>query len=290
MPYRIAAVSYLNSWPLVDALRERATAGEDGLELVFDVPSRLADLLYADEVDVGLIPVIEFFRGTGAAMVPGVGLATNGPVDSVKLFTRVAPAAIGRVVVDKGSRTSVALLRILLAEQYNVRPDFYAIQPQIDLLLRDEEAALVIGDRCFEAERRFRAEGDERVQIIDLGAAWNRLTGLPFVFATWVLGAGFAARASEQQTADLIRLLVEARNEGLARLDDLADRAAAQGCLGPGGEPSGPAIRRYFRQSMRYVVGDKELAGLHRFHELCLRHAICPPGRAPALAAAGRGE
>jgi chorismate dehydratase len=290
MPFRIAAVSYLNTWPLVEGLRGRVAGPEPEFSLVYDVPSRLADLLYEEQADVALLPVIEYFRGTGAAIVPGMAIATHGPVDSVKLFTRVAPAAIGRVLVDKGSRTSVALLRILLAELHGVRPDFHAAEARVDDLLREEEAALVIGDRCFEAERRFRAEADERVQILDLGAAWQKLTGLPFVFAVWVLGRGFAGRASAPERARLCRLLRESRDTGVASIDALAARAAAEGCLGPGGEANEAAIRRYFRQSLLFDLGDQEMAGLLRFHELCLRHAICPPGRAPALAALAEGE
>lgn len=290
MPLRIAAVSYLNALPLVAPLRELAAQRPGEIDLVCDVPSRLADLLYEDAADAGMIPVIEYFRGTGAAMVPGVGIATVGPVDSVKLFSRVPPAAIGRVLVDKGSRTSVALLRILLVELFGVRPDFHAAEPRVEQLLGAEEAALVIGDRCFEAERRFRLEADERVQILDLGAAWNRLTGLPFVFAIWALGAGFQARADAAERARLAALLIEARDAGLARLDELAESAAAAGRLGPGGEPSAPAIRRYFRQSLRYVLGQRELAGLQRFYELCVRHAICPAGRPPQLAAVTEGD
>lgn len=290
MPFRIAAISYLNSWPLVQSLREQeqadAAAGRPPeIDLLLDVPSRLADLLYEDAADAGLIPVIEYFRGTGVAMVPGVGIATRGPADSVKLFTRVAPAVIGRVLVDKGSRTSVALLRILLAELYGVRPDFHVAEPRVDELLRDEEAALVIGDRCFEAERRFRTEVDDRLQVVDLGAAWNRHTGLPFVFAVWALGAGFASRATDRQRERLANLLIAARDAGVARIDEFAARAAQEGRPGPGGEANEAAIRRYYRQSMRYVLGEKELAGMQRFYELCVRHAICPAGRPPQLAA-----
>ena len=290
MPLRIAAVSYLNTWPLVEGLRERAAAEAGEFSLVYDVPSRLADLLYEEQADVALLPVIEYFRGTGAAIVPGMAIATRGPVDSVKLFTRVAPAAIGRVLVDKGSRTSVALLRILLAELHGVRPDFHAAEARVDDLLRDEEAALVIGDRCFEAERRFRTEPDERVQILDLGAAWQKLTGLPFVFAVWVLGREFAGRAGAPDKARLARLLRDSRDTGVARLDALAARAAAEGRLGPGGESSEASILRYFRHSLLFDLGEREMAGLLRFQELCLRHAICPPGRVPALAASAESD
>ncbi len=278
MPFRIAAVPYLNGWPLVEGLTQLPP---EQVQLTYDVPARLADQLYADEADVAMIPVIEFLRGTGAGIVPGMAIATTGPVDSVKLFSRVAPSAIGRVQVDKGSRTSVALLRILLAELHGIRPDFYVGEPAIDELLRNEEAALIIGDRCFEAERRFRGEKNDGVQIVDLGAAWVKMTGLPFVFAAWVLGRGFAGRTPGAEQARLARLLTDSRDLGLAHLDELAERAAAQGRLGPGGEASAGAIRRYFRHSLRFVLGEKELAGLRRFQELCVKHAICPPGRAP---------
>ncbi len=83
-----------------------------------------------------------------------------------------------------------------------------------------------------------------------------------------------------------MRLLTDSRDAGLARLDDLAERAAAAGQLGPGGEANAATIRRYFRHSLLFTLGEKELAGLQRFHELCVRHAICPPGRMPTLAAA----
>ncbi len=300
MVYRIAAVSYLNAWPLVAGLsggHVQPPAGRK-IELQHEVPSVLAELLFAGEADVALVPIVEHFRGMGAGLVPGIGIACQGPVESVKLFTRVTPAAIGRVQVDKGSRTSVALLRILLAEMFDVRPDFYVAEPKVDELLRNEEAALVIGDRCFEAEARFRREGvlapvaaaapstGAVVAAHDLGELWHRLTGLPFVFAAWMLGRGFVQDAGAEQTTALADLLTAARDWGLAHLDELAERAAAEGRPGPSGDGTAASIRRYFAENIRYTLGERELAGAQRFHELCVRHCICPAGRSLALAAA----
>lgn len=276
MTYRIAAVSFLNSWPLIDALEELAP---DRVRLTSAVPSALAELLHADEADAALIPVVEWFRGAGAEIVPGVALATHGPVDSVKLFSRVPPTEIADVVVDRGSRTSVALLRILFADLYGVQPDFRVDVPQVETLLDEHEAALVIGDRCFAAEKRFREQGRDDVHIVDLGETWRQMTGLPFVFAVWVLGRGFAARATAAERDGLVALLREARDVGLTRLDRLAARAAAEGRLGPGGECSAAALAAYFGRSMCYRLGAAELAGLHRFHTLCVRHQIVPAGR-----------
>jgi chorismate dehydratase len=327
MPYRIATVPFLNAWPLVEALRIGVDLGDGPIEIELqsDVPSALPELLFADQVDVALLPVVELFRGGGGGIVPGIGIACHGPVESVKLFARVAPAAIGRVHVDKGSRTSVALLRILLTELYDVRPDLNAGAPVIDELLKREEAALVIGDACFAAERRFRAEasrgesarspdtrnddaprgagnretakgepvrGDasSAVHWIDLGAAWQKMTGLPFVFAVWVFGRSFMQRSERAETARLTGLLTASRDWGIQHLDELSQRAAAEGRLGPGGESTAAAIHRYLSTNVRYTLGERDMAGLQRFHELCVKHSICPAGRAPIVAASGKGE
>lgn len=280
MTYRIATVSFLNAWPLVDALDELAP---DEARVISAVPSVLAELLHADEADAALIPVVEWFRGAGEKLVPGVGIAADGPVESVKLFSRVPPTDIRHVAVDRGSRTSVALLRILFADLYDVQPDFKVLEPRVETLLEDHDAALVIGDRCFAAERRFLTEGRHDVHRIDLAETWREMTGLPFVFAAWALGRNFVARADEREVAALGDLLARAAAEGVTRLDALAARAAGEGRLGPGGVSSAAAIRDYFGNSLRYELGERELAGLKRFHTLCVRHDICPPGRAADL-------
>jgi len=116
------------------------------------------------------------------------------------------------------------------------------------------------------------------------------MTGLPFVFATWALGKSFAARATPAERLELINLLTRARDRGLARLDEIAAREAAAGRLGPGGESSAGALSMYFRNCLQYDLADQEIAGLQRFHELCVQHAIIPTGLASPVAAAGKGE
>jgi len=282
MTHRIAAVSFLNSWPLVDALADR-----DDVRLVADVPSQLPELLHEDRADVALVPVVEWFRGAGAEIVPGVALATGGPVDSVKLFASVPPPEIRHVAVDRGSRTSVALLRVLFAELWGVEPDFKVAVPRVDTLLDEADAALVIGDRCFAAEKRFRDEGvlGDGVHETDLGDTWRQMTGLPFVFAVWVMGEGFVSRSTPAQRERLIGVLQDAKAAGLGRIDALADRAVAEGRLGPGGSGEREAVVHYFRESMCYDLGEQELAGLRRFRRLCVEHRIIPQGRDIEIAA-----
>jgi len=279
MPHRIATVSFLNAWPLIEGLADRSD-----ISLVADVPSQLPELLHEDRADVALIPIVEWFRGAGSEIVPGVSIATGGPVDSVKLFASVPPPEIRHVAVDRGSRTSVALLRVLFAELWGVEPDFKVVEPRVATLLDEADAALVIGDRCFKAEKRILDEGLD-VHAVDLGEAWRQMTGLPFVFAVWVVGKGCVGRTDAAERRALADILVRARDQGLERAPELAARAEAEGRLGPGGVSDRQAILGYFRTSLSYDLGEAELAGLHRFHRLCVKHHIVPDGRGIDVAA-----
>ncbi len=120
MAIRVGAVSYLNAKPLYYRLCEYAP----GVRLSMDVPSRLAEQLAAGDLDVALIPSIEYLRsvGLGYEIIPGFAIAARGPVRSVKLFGRVPWHQVERLALDAGSRTSQVLARIWLAERHGVRP------------------------------------------------------------------------------------------------------------------------------------------------------------------------
>src|SRR5438874_2940208 len=144
---RAGAVNYLNTKPLVERLTDFAPS----IELTLDLPSRLADRMAAGELDVGLIPVVEFFRGDGYTFVPSIAIASRGPVLSVTLFSRVPWPEIRTVALDEGSRTSSALTRILLRKRYGLNP---VVRPlPIDTPADDlgTDAVLLIGDRAMRA-------------------------------------------------------------------------------------------------------------------------------------------
>ena len=276
MIYRIASVSFLNAWPLAEKLRGLP---KDRVKLVSGVPSHLSELLQNDQVDAALIPVVEYFRGIGGGIVPGVGICTTGAVDSVKLYSRVPPTEIRHVAVDRGSRTSVALLRVIFAELYDVQPDFMVITPRPESLLQEEDAALVIGDRCFDVDRHLREAdnalpGGGEVHHLDLGEIWRQMTGLPFVFAVWAVGRRFIERVGDPETRELAAMLLDAKTYGQGCLEELADRALGESRLGPGGYSTREVILGYFRESLNYDMGGAELAGIRRFQDLCLKHNI----------------
>ena len=116
---RIGAVNYLNTKPLIHELEQLAPSAE----LILDYPSRLADQMRLGQLDVALIPVIEFFRGQNYTLVPGISIASDGPVLSVTLFSRVPWTKIRRVALDEGSRTSAALTQVILRKRYDIKPE-----------------------------------------------------------------------------------------------------------------------------------------------------------------------
>lgn len=278
MPYRIAAVSFLNTVPLVAFLRT-GFAGKVQLEI--DLPSRLPPRLESGEADVALVPVVEIFRGKAAGFLGTQGIVADGPVDSVKLFVHGKPDQILAVQADRGSRTSVALARVLLAEEYGIFPEFREVTPRPGDLPPPGEATLVIGDRCFAYEAQLPGGPSGKISAIDLGAWWRSSTGLPFVFAAWAASRAFVARNDPAEFAGLKDLLEKALDYGLENLSQLAAEEARNGKLGVGGEATTEAIDYYFRKSLRFRIGPREVSGMKRFHELCRKHGIIPAGEFP---------
>ncbi len=252
---RLGAVSYLNTRPLVYGLERH-----DRFALRFDVPARCAELLHADDVDLGLIPSIEY-PGHDYRIVPGVSIASDGPVASVALFRMVPSGDFRSIALVSRSRTSVALLRVLCARWFGIAPVFASMQPDLGAMIAKCDAALVIGDIALFAD--YRALGVEK---IDLGEAWVGMTGLPFVYAFW---AGRPGVVGSADTAALQR----ARDSGL-------DETAAIGRQAfPGSPEKAARADLYLRQNVKYALGEPEAAGLRRFYELAAEIGILPsPG------------
>ncbi len=176
-PIRLGAVAYLNARPLVhglDRLSELFT-------LQFDPPSRCAALLHDSAIDVGMIPSIEFHRGSSQYLiVGGMGIVSEGQVASVALFSARPVDELRTIAVDTSSRTSTGLLRVLCRERFGIAPEFVPMPPDFGPMLEQCDGALVIGDPALYLDHR--AAG---LNKIDLGDEWTAMTGLPFVWAFW---------------------------------------------------------------------------------------------------------
>jgi predicted solute-binding protein len=165
------------------------------------------------------------------------------------------------LALDISSRTSVALTKILCARHWGIAPVFTPAEPDMAAMLARADAALVIGDPALEIEpARYGATK------LDLGEAWLALTGLPFVYAVWV-------GPHDAVDAEQVAVLQAARARGERELADIArevsdgDREAEQQALA------------YLRDTLRYGLGDREIAGLERFHALAVELGLAPATR-----------
>ena len=280
MKFAIAAVSFLNTIPLIDFLRSLA---DDQVGLCLDLPSRLAGYLSDGSADVALLPVAEILRGETGGILPAGAIACHGPVNSVKVFATSELTALQRISADRGSRSSVALLRVLLSEIHGLSLPVSEIKPQTDVMPAEGEGVLIIGDRCFEYEKFLRESGHDEVKSWDLGQLWWELTGLPFVFAIWAVAPGFPLQAGLAAVAELKGLLSESLAHGLRNLSNIAAREAVAGRLGHEGYATKAAIDYYFRRSLCFTVGEQELAGIRRFHQLAVAREIIPERPLPPV-------
>jgi chorismate dehydratase len=269
---RIGAVSYLNSKPLVEGLAELAPEAE----LTLDYPSRLADDLGAGRLDVALIPSVEAFGDPEYEIVSDACVASRGPVLSVKVYFRRPPGLVRTLAADAGSRTSVALTRVMLEERFGVDPEIRPLPLEDSTEDTDAHAVLLIGDRAIRPPReRFEA-------VWDLGEEWLNWTGLPFVFAMWVTRRGVDLKGVEEA-------LSAARDHGLEHVADIAEREAAKLGL------SRDAALGYLTRNLHFRLGSAEKSGLRLFYQLAARHGLAPEGyalrfrerRYSAVAAAG---
>ncbi|MGL6097265.1 MAG: menaquinone biosynthetic enzyme MqnA/MqnD family protein [Fimbriiglobus sp.] len=239
---RVGAVNYLNTKPLVEGL----TAFAPRIDLTFDLPSRLADRLAAGELDVGLIPVVEFFRAGTYSVIPGISIASHGPVLSVTLFSRVPWDQIRTVALDVGSRTSAALTQILLRKRHGITPQVEPLPLDVPADDLTTDAVLLIGDRAM------RACLPGFAFAYDLGHEWAEWTGLPFVYAVWAVRDGVDLGETEATFGEAKRL-------GLSRAGQIAAREAPKLGLDAG------FCRRYLSNVIRYDLGPAERAGMERF-------------------------
>lgn len=252
---RLNAVSYLNTRPLTYGLEHGGL--EHGFEILYDIPSVCARQVRTGEASAGVIPSIEYARSpVPYAIVPGVSIASAGPVGSILLFHRVPVRRIRSVAMDVSSRTSVALARIVLQERYGLEFDAVDHSPDVSAMLADADAALVIGDPALEST-------DRPEPRLDLGEAWRELTGLPFVYAFW-------AGREDALSPGEVELLVASKEQGMAALDEIAEVHARNRSRPPSFYAS------YLRDNLIYGLGDRERRGLTEFYGLARDCGLVP--------------
>jgi chorismate dehydratase len=238
---RVAAVSYLNTKPLLYGI-ERSDLITD-IELIVDYPSLLARSLQDGNIDLALLPVAAMPGVSGAHIVSDYGIAAEGNVVSVALFSQVPVEEIKTVYLDYQSRTSVRLAQLLLEKYWKIQVEYkQATENYIDFI-KGVNAGVIIGDRALQQLSDFQ-------YVYDLSAAWKAYTGLDFIFAAWV--------ANKPLPEDFITRFNNANAIGLNHLDEIV--------------AANPFpyydLHTYYTQNIKFYLDSEKKKGLARFFEL----------------------
>ena len=253
MRLRISVVRYLNAAPLGwyflhGPLRQQ-------YRVVSATPAQCAEQLARGEVDVGIIPSIEYQRIPDLHIIPEISISAADAVRSVLLVRPRGGTSLRSVAMDTSSRTSVALLKLLLQNRMGLHPRLVPHEPDIAGMLRSCDAALIIGDAALRCSA-------EEYDIMDLGAAWRDWQSRPFVFAIW------GCRESALAVDDLSCIFLEARDWGLSRVEEIAADFARTLDL-----PT-RFLEDYLRRNLDHRMGPEHIESLQRFHGLALEAGL----------------
>ena len=264
---RVGHIQFLNCLPIYWGLM-RSGALLD-VDLRKDTPDRLNTALVDGDLDIGPISLVEYLRHADELLLlPDLAVGSDGPVLSVNLVSTKPLAEVGRVALGSTSRTGVLLAKMLLAERYGVRPEFFTCPPELGTMLLEADAAVVIGDVALRALYEAPLLG---LTVTDLGAAWRDWSGLPMVFAVWAVRSEFAA-AHPGVVKDVHEAFCRSRDLCLDELDDVAAAAARW-------EPFDVATLASYFRTLDFSLGERQIDGLCEF----ARRAAAI-GEVPALA------
>ena len=248
---RVVGVEYLNARPLWESLKD-----DPRVDLRLAPPSEVARSLAEDEADVGLMPVAAAATIGELRVLRNMAIGARGKVRSVAIVAERPIHELDSIALDLSSRTSVVLARLLLARR-KLSPKLFGAHPKDAIAqVHERTGALLIGDPALDVESRYPYR-------LDLAEDWLEWTGLPFVFAAWFARPDTVSREQE----DLFRI---AKQKGLARTDAIAAEHAARSGL------SEASLRSYLTESIRYDLGDEELAGLQRFWSEAAKAGLLP--------------
>jgi chorismate dehydratase len=244
--FRLAASTYLNSAPLIWSFLHGSKRGT--VDFVDAVPARCARLLSAGEVDAALVPVIEYQRIPGGALVPDVCVGSQKEVLSVVLVSKSAQLEnIRSVALDESSRTSATLVRVIFREFLRREPEWTTRSPNLDEMLERNDAALIIGDPGMTFSRK-------GLRVWDMAALWREHTGLGFVFAMWMV-------RDKRIDVDF----AGARDEGLTQIEQIVSAYKDKIPMD---------LKKYLTENIVYRIDDSMERGLQLYFDLAFKHGL----------------
>ncbi|MFD3442038.1 menaquinone biosynthetic enzyme MqnA/MqnD family protein [Streptomyces sp. NPDC058685] len=253
---RVGHIQFLNCLPLYWGLARTGTLLD--LELSKDTPEKLSEQLVRGDLDIAPVTLVEFLRNADRLVAfPDLAVGCDGPVMSCVIVSQVPLEQLSgaRVALGSTSRTSVRLAQLLLAEQYQVTPDYYTCPPDLGQMMLEAEAAVLIGDAALRASLHDAPRLG--LQVHDLGKMWKEWTGLPFVFAVWAARKDYLAREPEM-VHEVHEAFLASRDLSLQEVAKVSEQAARWETF------DAQLLERYFR-TLDFRFGPDQLAGVREF-------------------------
>jgi len=302
---RISIVEYLNTAPLVWGFTEGPLMGK--YDLSFTVPSQCAEALRRGDVDVAIIPAIEYQRMDNLVALPGMAVAAKGEVRSILVVAKKPIDMAKRIALDTSSRSSAALVKLLAEGYWRIQPEWVEADPDPTEMLNQADAALVIGDPALRISLKMEAlaakpvrentgdgqccQGDpedmpvpgfETLFVYDVAHQWREMTGKPCVLAIW---AGHRDAVTPEVLADF----QASKQYGLERIREISEAASIKLDLPP------RALECYLADNIDYNLDEENLAGLRLYYEKAAAAGLIPRvhplefAAAPAASSVRRG-
>lgn len=265
-PLRISAISFLNTAPLMwDFEHDSTSEIINNFQIEYTVPSKCAQALAAGTAEIGIIPVFTYAEIPNLVVVPDVTIASRGAVRSILLVTRKPLEEVKTVAVDTSSRTSVALVQVMLTKWYGGKRELVPMDPHVNKMLERCEAAMLIGDPALVISERpsvlDQPNGAQELFVFDLAELWVQKTGKPFVFAVWAVRE--QALRECKPGLDVAGIFQRSRDCGLL--------PASVATIGREWSPKlnldEQAIIEYLTQNIHYTLDAECMEGLAMFFE-----------------------
>src|SRR5260370_5993644 len=283
MNVRISIVQYLKSAPLVWGFTNGALRGK--YDLSFTVPSQCAEELRTGSVDVAIIPAIEYQRIDDLVILPDMAIASKNQVRSLLIIAKKPIEQVKSFALDRSSRSTQALTRILCAEKWKIAPQFFEAPPDLGAMLQQADAALLIGDPALRIAVGIEkgswpgAEGQticqaatlgirssELLYVYDVVGEWRSLTGLPAVLALWAARRGIA-------TPEVAAAFLASRDFGLSHIPEICFDAARDL------ELPQMALESYLRNNIDFSLDAENRRGLELYFAYAAKHGLTPQAK-----------
>jgi len=250
IPRRIGAAWFLNTKPLIYGFQNDPNL-QKKVSMIYDIPAVNEVQLFKNEVDLALVPSIEYARHASLyELIPSGCISSDSTVKSVMLFFNKNLDGLKKIAIDESSRTSVMLLKILMHEKFGIDPDYIVMKPDLDAMLMECDAALLIGDNALKATLK-------SPNYLDLAEEWIDMTQLPFVFAVW------AGRRGKVLNSD-IELLSESRKQGIKNISKIASEFAVESGWGANAD----FFESYLTDNIKFELTADKMEGLMEFYRL----------------------